>query len=116
MVRIEYVFNIFAVISSAAALKCYIQVRNDVGRVVGSTCVNAGATGSVTSSQTGANISFKTSNTCGVDPTGCIGPDESLSPTAVLAKGPRLLTLRWVDLKVALVDWLVKGGRSAILS
>ncbi|KAF6797058.1 hypothetical protein CMUS01_15799 [Colletotrichum musicola] len=79
MVRITSAFTIFAVVSSAAALKCNIQVRNDVGRVVGSTCVNAGATGSVTSSQTGANISFKTSNTCGVDPTGGIGPNESLS-------------------------------------
>ncbi|KAJ0363409.1 hypothetical protein COL154_005554 [Colletotrichum chrysophilum] len=70
---------LLAAVTSASALRCNIQVRNSVGGVVGSSCVDAGATGSVKSSQSGATINFKTSTSCGVDATGGLGPNESLS-------------------------------------
>ncbi|KAH9231144.1 hypothetical protein K456DRAFT_1740012 [Colletotrichum gloeosporioides 23] len=79
MVRITSVLAVLAAVTSASALRCNIQVRNSVGGVVGSSCVDAGATGSVKSSQSGATINFKTSTSCGVDATGGLGPNESLS-------------------------------------
>ncbi|KAK2730926.1 hypothetical protein CKAH01_19089 [Colletotrichum kahawae] len=79
MVRITSFLAILAAVTSASALRCNIQVHNSSNGVVGSSCVEAGASGSVVSSQSGATINFKTSTSCGVDATGGLGPNESLS-------------------------------------
>ncbi|KAF2182306.1 hypothetical protein K469DRAFT_788247 [Zopfia rhizophila CBS 207.26] len=58
---------------------CKVTIRNSANAVVGSTCVDAGSSGSIQDAQTGKTITFNSSPSCGITSTGGLGPNESLS-------------------------------------
>ncbi|KAH8793506.1 hypothetical protein F5882DRAFT_459586 [Hyaloscypha sp. PMI_1271] len=57
---------------------CKVAIFNSANWEVGSTCVDAGSSGSIKDTQTGKTVTFKTSPSCGITETGGLGSNESL--------------------------------------